>query len=65
MNITDIMLLNQQKIVRQMKSKAPNDSSTVGDISDSIAYSAAIKSEGNVSVQDESAMELAMDSVSA
>ena len=62
------MLLNTQKIVREAKAKiglqlTPTiDVSLVGDISDSIAYSVANKSEGNVSVQDESAMELAMDS---
>lgn len=56
------MLLNQQKLIRQMKdNKLPlitkNDGSAIGDISDSMGYSAVNKSEGNVSV-DDAAMDL-------
>jgi hypothetical protein len=76
MDITDIMLLKQQQKQQQKVQKktlihilTAKSEPTVNDvsISDSITYPAVNKSgNGNVSTgQDESAMELAMDSVSS
>ena len=64
MDITDIMLLKQQQ--QQQKSKVKIGTTQITDlsISDSITYPVINKSNCNVSGQDESAMELAMDSVS-
>ena len=77
MDITDIMLLKQQQKQQQKVQKktlihilsaAKSEPITANDvsISDSITYPIVNKSGiGNVSIcQDESAMELAMDSVS-
>lgn len=54
MDITDIMLTKQQK---SLKSKMCQD------LSDSLAFPTVSKSGADVSAGDESAMDLAMDSV--